>query len=154
MGYTGLRQHHQPTTVVAILGADTLGEDILARLLREEGYATRLIEAHPTGLVDDEPLEGVDVVLLSPGLKESVREAFLEAMRSTQESAAIPVLPLSAALRLALLDELSASASWRSLFEELVEQIGAVLARATTSARALLVEGCGGGEPAAQADAL
>jgi hypothetical protein len=148
-----MRQQQQPTTI-AILGADTLGEDILARLLREEGYATRLIEAHPTGLVDDELLEGVDVVLLSPGLKESVREAFLEAMRSTQESAAIPVLPLSAALRLALLDELSASASWRSLFEELVGQIGAALARAATSAGALLVEGCGGGEPAAQADAL
>ncbi len=148
-----MRQHHQPTTVVAILGADTLGEDILARLLQQEGYATRLIEAHPTGLVDDELLEGVDVVLLSPGLKESVREAFLEAMRSTQESAAIPVLPLSAALTLALLDELSASASWRSLFEELVGQIGAALTRTAASARALLVEGCGG-EPTAQADAL
>ena len=151
-----MRQHHQPTTtVVAILGAVTLGEDILARLLQQEGYATRLIEAHPTGLVDDdELLEGVDVVLLSPGLKESVREAFLEAMRSTQESAAIPVLPLSAALRLALLDELSASASWRSLFEELVGQIGAALQRAAASARALLVEGCGGEPPTAQADAL
>jgi hypothetical protein len=148
-----MRQHHQPTTI-AILGADTLGEDILARLLREEGYATRLIVApHPTGLVD-ELLEGVDVVLLSPGLKDSVREAFLEAMRSTQETAAMPVLTLPAALRLALLDELSASASWRSLFEELVGQIGAALARTATSARALLVGGCGGGEPAAQADAL
>ena len=150
-----MRQHHQPTTVVAILGADTLGEDILARLLQQEGYATRLIEAsYPTGHVDDEPLEGVDVVLLSPGLKDSVREAFLEAMRSTQESAAMPVLTLPDALKLALLDELSASASWRSLFEELVGQIGAALARTATSARALLVEGCGGGEPAAQADAL
>jgi ABC-type antimicrobial peptide transport system permease subunit len=149
-----MRQHHQPTTVVAILGADTLGEDILARLLREEGYATRLIVApHPTGLVD-ELLEGVDVVLLSPGLKDSVREAFLEAMRSTPNTAVMPVLTLPAALKLALLDELSASASWRSLFEELVGQIGAALARAATSAGALLVEGCGGGEPAAQADAL
>jgi hypothetical protein len=48
-------------------------------------------------------------------------------VRSTQESAAIPVLPLSSALKLALLDELSASASWSSLFEELVGQIGAAL---------------------------
>jgi hypothetical protein len=148
-----MRQHQQPTTI-AIVGADTLVEDILARLLREEGYATRHLEAsYPTGLVD-EPLDGVDVVLLSPALDAEVREAFLEAMKSTQETAAIPVLPLSAALRLALLDELSASASWRSLFEELVEQIGAALARTAASARALLVEGCGGGEPAAQAEAL
>jgi hypothetical protein len=149
-----MRQQQQPTTI-AIVGADTLVEDILARLLREEGYATRLIEAsYPTGLVDDELLDGVDVVLLSPALDAEVHGAFLEAMRSTQETAAIPVLPLSAALKLALLDELSASASWRSLFEELVGQIGAVLARAAARARALLVEGCGGGEPAAQADAL
>ncbi len=134
-----MRQHHQPTTI-AILGADTLGEDILARLLQQEGYATRLIEAHPTGFVDDEPLDGVDVLLFSPGLKDSVREAFLEAMRSTQETAAIPVLPLSAALKLALLDELSASASWRSLFEELVGQIGAALARVPDGAKALPVD--------------
>jgi hypothetical protein len=31
------QQQHQPTTI-AVLGADTLVEDILARLLREEGY--------------------------------------------------------------------------------------------------------------------
>ena len=42
--------HHRPTTI-AILGADTLAEDILAKLLREAGYETRLLEAHPTCLV-------------------------------------------------------------------------------------------------------
>jgi hypothetical protein len=150
-----MRQHHQQRTTIAILGADTLGEDILARLLQQEGYATRHLEAsYPTGFVDDEPLDGVDVVLLSPALDAEVREALLEAMRSTPNTAVMPVLTLPAALKLALLDELSASASWRSLFEELVGQIGAALARAATSAGALLVEGCGGGEPAAQADAL
>ncbi len=51
----------------------------------------------------DELLDGVDVVILAlaPGQKESVREAFLEAMRSTPKTAAIPVLPLSSALKLA-----------------------------------------------------
>jgi hypothetical protein len=101
----------------------------------------------------DERLDGVDVLLLVPGLKDAATEAFLEAVRSTQESTAIPVLPLSSALKLALLDELSAGASWRSLFEELVGQIGAALQRAAASAGALVVEGCGAEPPAAQADA-
>jgi hypothetical protein len=75
-------------------------------------------------------------------------------MRSSPGRAHIPALSLSATLKQALLDELSASASWRSLFEELVGQIRAVLSRAADSVGVLLVEGCGGGEPAAQADAL
>jgi hypothetical protein len=51
------------------------------------------------------------------------------------------VLTLPATLKLVLLDELSAGASWRGLFEELVGQIGAALQRAAASAGALLVEG-------------
>jgi hypothetical protein len=85
----------------------------------------------------DERLDGVDVLLVVPGLKNGAREAFLETMRSTQESATIPILPLSSALKLALLDELSAGASWSSLFEELVGQIGAALARAAEPPPAL-----------------
>ena len=125
--------HHQPTPSVAILGTDTLAEDILGRLLEHEGYSVRHLEAHPMGLMD-ELHEGVDVLLLAPVLNAEVREGFLEAMRSTQETAAIPVLPLSSDLKGALLDELSATASWRTLFEELVGHIGAALERATTSA--------------------
>jgi hypothetical protein len=144
------------TTVVAITGANSLVEGILARLLEEEGYEVRRLEAHPTGLVEG-PLEGVDVVLLAPGLKDGVREGFLEAMKSTQETSAIPVLPLSSALKLSLLDELAVSAPWRTLFEELVGQIGDTLTSAAKSAKALVVES-GTGEPpsppaAPQADA-
>jgi hypothetical protein len=145
--------HHQPTTI-AILGTNALAEDILARLLEREGYHVRHLEAYPTDPMD-ERLEGVDVLLLVPGLKDRAREAFLEAMRSTQETAAIPVLPLSCALKLALLDELSAGASWSGLFEELTSQIGDALASAAASVEALVVEGRGAEPPpAAQADAL
>jgi hypothetical protein len=125
--------------VVAIFGTGTLSEEILGRLLEREGYHVRHLEAPPTGLIE-EPLDGVDVVLVAPGLKDGVREAFLKAMRSTQESAAIPVLPLSSALKPALLDELSAGVSWLSLFEELIGQIRDALARAAEGARALVVE--------------
>lgn len=79
------------TTVVAILGANSLVEGILARLLEEEGYDVRHLEAHPTGLVEG-PLDGVDIVLLAPRLRDGPREAFLEAMNTTPETAAIPVL--------------------------------------------------------------
>jgi hypothetical protein len=129
-----------PKKVVAILGSDTLAEGILARLLQKEGYATRILEAHPIGAVD-ELLDGVELLLLTPGLSPEVRAAFLKTVRSNPRTAAVPALPLSAALKVALLDELSASATWRSLFEELVGQIGAALEGAVASARALLVDG-------------
>ncbi len=142
------------TTVVAIVGTDALAEDILARLLEHEGYHVRHLEPHPTGHIDG-LLEGVDVLLVAPGLKDGAREAFLEAMRGTQETSAIPVLPLSSALKLALLDELSAGSSWSGLFEELTSQIGDALKRAAESVEALVVEGHGAEPPpAAQADAL
>jgi hypothetical protein len=83
-----------------------------------------------------------------------VHESCLEAIGGTPKTVAIPVLPLSSALKMALLDELSANAPWRSLYEELVGQIGAALARTAASAGALVVEGRGGDPPAAQADAL
>ena len=139
------------TVVVAILGTDALAEDILARLLEREGYHVRHLEAYPTDPMDQR-LDGVDLLLLVPGgLKDRAREAFLEAVRSTQETTAIPVLTLPATLKLALLDELSAGASWRSLFEELEGQIGGALTRAG----AFVVE-CRDAEPppAAQSDAL
>ena len=92
-------------------------------------------------------------VLTEADIKEGLREGFLDAM-STPETSAIPVLTLPDALKMALLDELSAGTSWRTLFEELVGQIGAALA----SAGAFVVECCCGPEhpapPAAvQADA-
>lgn len=130
---------HQPTTI-AILGGDTLVEDILARLLQDAGYVTRVLEAHPAGLADG-LLGGVDVVLLAPGLDAEMSGAFLGAMRSTPKTAAIPVLSLPAALKQALLDELGASASWRSLLEELVGQIAAALERAAAGTRALVTDG-------------
>ena len=127
-------------TVVAILGPDTLAEDILVRLLEREGYAVRSLGAYPAGVVE-ELLDGADLLLLAPGLDSEVRRAFLETMRSAPGTAATPVLPLSPAFKQALLDELSASASWRSLFEELKSQIGATLERAAASAGALVVDG-------------
>jgi hypothetical protein len=144
-----MRDHQRPTTI-AIIGADALAEGILVRLLEREGYPTRILEAHPATVAEG-LLDGVDLLLLTPGMSPDVRAAFLGAMRSNPGTAVVPVLPLSAALKVALLDELSAGVSWRSLFEELVGQIGTALASAAVSARALLVDDCG--EPATEAGA-
>jgi hypothetical protein len=140
-----------PTVVVAILGTDALAEDILARLLEREGYTTRILEAsYPMRLVD-ELLEGVDLLLLTPSLSPDVRGAFLKDMSSSPKTAAVPVLSFSDALKLALVDELAVSASWRDLFEELTSHMGASLERAAASTGALLA--VDGGERSAQADA-
>jgi len=142
-----MRHHHQPTTtVVAILGTDTLAEGILARLLEREGYSTRIIEAsYPMRMVD-ELLEGVDLLLLTPGLNPDVRGAFLKAVSSSPKTAAVPVLSFSDTLKLALVDELAVSASWQNLFKELTSHMGAALERAAASTGALLA--VDGGEPA------
>jgi hypothetical protein len=134
------------STTVAILGTDTLAEGILARLLEREGYSTRLLEASYPMRIVDELLDGVDLLLLTPGLSPDVRGAFLKDMSSSPKTAAVPVLSFSDALKLALVDELAVSASWRSLFEELTSQIGAALERAAASTGALLA--VDGGEPA------
>ncbi len=62
-------------------------------------------------------------------------------MQSIPKTAVIPVLPLSSALKGALLDELSVGASYCSLFVRPVGQIRAAPTRAAASAEALLVEG-------------
>jgi hypothetical protein len=114
----------EPTSI-AILGANTLLDRVLAQLLKHEGYATKLLEAHPSGLIN-ELLDGVDVLLLSPYLDRYMRRAFLDALRSTPEAAQrIPVLSLSVPLQVALLDELAINVSWQSLFEGLVREIEA-----------------------------
>jgi hypothetical protein len=62
------------STVVAILGADTVVENALARLQEGEGYATRILKTFPMGetLVEEEmPVGGVDLVVLAPSLSTS-----------------------------------------------------------------------------------
>jgi len=94
----------QQATTVSILVADTLVEYSLVWLLQKEGYDARKLGTYPTDFID-EPLDGVDVLLLAPGQRDGVREGHLEALRITLNTAAIPVL--SAALKLALLDRLA-----------------------------------------------
>ena len=105
---------HQPTTTVAIVGANTVVESTLAGVVEEQ-------------------LDGVDLVLLSPGLTSGAWEALLGALRSTpQRSTANPrirVIALCTPMREAPLDgEVVRSVPWPIPFERLVGEIEAMLA--------------------------
>ena len=90
-----MREHHPQPPTIAILGADTVVGRALCLLLEGSGYDTRLLDAYPTGIVD-ELLEGANLLLLVPRLDEGVREAFLGAMgKSTPQRGRIPVISLT-----------------------------------------------------------
>jgi hypothetical protein len=91
-------QHHpQPTTTIAILGSDTVVGRSLCVLLEGSGYKSTLLDAYPTGVVD-ELLEGAHLLILTPRVDEGVREAFLGAMgKKTPQKAQMPVIALHTA---------------------------------------------------------
>jgi hypothetical protein len=128
------RLREQPTTTIAILGADTVVGCALCALLEGSGYRTTSIDAHPTGVVD-ELLDGVDLLLLAPRLDEGVRKAFLGAMgKSAPQKAKMPVIVLSTAVEEDLPEkERVISVPWPSETKVLIERIEEVLLDAPAS---------------------
>jgi hypothetical protein len=87
-------EHHPRPTTIAILGCDTVVGRSLSVLLEGSGYQTTLLDAYPTGVVD-ELLEGADLLILTPRVDQSVREAFVGAMgKSTPQVGDMPVIAL------------------------------------------------------------
>jgi hypothetical protein len=123
-----VREHPQPTTTIAILGADTVVGRALCALLEGSGYRTIPIDSYPTGVVD-ELLEGADLLLLTLRLDEGVRESFLGAMgRSAPQRAEMPVISLSTATEEGLQEEEGViSVPWPCETRVLVERIEAAL---------------------------
>ena len=123
-----MRHHDQPTTTIAILGADKVVGRALCALLESSGYRTLPIEAHPTGVVD-ELLDGAHLLLLVPRLDEGVREAFVGAMgKSTPQKAEMPLIVLSTTVEENLPDkERVISVPWPSETKLLVERIESAL---------------------------
>ena len=133
--------HPRSSATIAILGADTVAEHVLAMLLEKEGYAARLLKAPPTAATTtvlipeaegdsvEELLDGVDVVLLwpSPTLRDAAREAFVGDMRSACAKAKIPLVALSPSLAVAAKDELAGEAPLMRQFEQLLWIIREVL---------------------------
>jgi len=121
-------RHHQPTTTVAILGCDTVVGRSLSVLLEGSGYETTLLDAYPTGVVD-ELLEGAHLLLLTPRVDEGVREAFLGAMgKRVPRMAEMPVIALHTALEEDLPEKEGViSVSWPCETSVLVDRIEAAL---------------------------
>jgi hypothetical protein len=91
-------EHHPQPPTIAILGCDTVVGRALCVLLEGCGYKTTLLDAYPTGIVD-ELLEGADLLILTPRVDQGVRETFLGAMgKSTPQKADMPVIALHTAL--------------------------------------------------------
>jgi len=122
-----VRHHEQPTTTVAILGADTVVARTLSLLLEGHGYNTVLLDSHPTGALD-ELLDGADLLLLAPRVDEGVREAFVGAMgKSTPQKGRMPVIALSTTLEDGPPEEGVISVPWPCETKLLVERIEAAL---------------------------
>jgi hypothetical protein len=90
-------QHHpQPTTIPSSAAIRWSG--VLSVLLEGTGYDTKLLDAYPTGVVD-ELLEGAHLLILTPRVDQGVREAFLGAMgKRVPQKADMPVIALHTAL--------------------------------------------------------
>jgi hypothetical protein len=123
--------HQQPTTVVAILGANTVVNSALSLLLGGAGYDIRRIERDLPGLANG-LLEGVDLLLLAPGITNGPREGILSTVRDNPTTAHTPVLTLSSVIGEALGDESGQVVAWPSSIGELVRRIEAVVAPATS----------------------
>jgi hypothetical protein len=120
--------HPEPTTTIAILGCDTVVGRSISVLLEGSGYQITLLDAYPTGIVD-ELLEGADLLLLVPRVDGGVREAFLGAMgKSTPQRASMPVIALHTALEEDLPEKEGViSVPWPCKTKVLVERIEAAL---------------------------
>jgi hypothetical protein len=123
-----VREHPQPPTTIAILGADTVVGRALCALLESSGYQTTPLDAYPTGVVD-ELLEGADLLLLAPRLDEGIREAFLGTMgMSTPQKAYMPVIALSTTVEEDLPEKEGVqSVPWPCETKVLVQRIEAAL---------------------------
>ena len=128
-----MRHHDQPTTTIAILGADTVVGRALCALLEGYGYRINPLDAYLTGVVD-ELLEDADLLLLAPRLENGAREAFLGAMGKTvPQTADVPVIELSTALEKNLPEkERVLRVPWPCETKVLVERIRTVLAGQNT----------------------
>jgi hypothetical protein len=120
-------RHDQPTTTIAILGADTVVGRALCALLEGSGYRTTPLDAYPSGVVD-ELLEGAHLLLLVPRLDQGVREAFVGAMgKCTPQKADMPVIALSTDTEGNLPEERVQSVPWPCKTKVLVDHIEAAL---------------------------
>ncbi len=116
--------HRDPTTI-AILGGKAVVGRALELLLRGVGYEVRLL-GEPEAFEPEGSLDGVDVLLLGPGLDAERREDYLRAIASTLATAAIPVLSFSHGPKGTISEE-DRLVPWPCKIEALAQEIEAAL---------------------------
>jgi hypothetical protein len=128
-------EHHPQPPTIAILGCDTVVGRSLSVLLEGSGYDTKLLDAYPTGVVD-ELLEGAHLLILTPRVDRGVREAFLGAMgKRVPQRASMPVIALHTALEEDLPEKEGViGVPWPSETKDLVDRIEAALSVQAESA--------------------
>ena len=104
---------------------------VLEVLLQGLGYDTRLIEEYDAG-TPEELLEDTQLLLATPTASNESRERFLEGMRSTPGTAAIPILTLSTVPTNDLADQASV-VLWPCRLEALNRAIEAARLSATVA---------------------
>jgi hypothetical protein len=138
--------HHRLTTI-AILGADTVVENALSLLLGGAGYDTRVLEEPSAPAANAEgQLAGVDLLLLTPSLREETQEGFLKAIEATPAASGVPVLTLSTAPQRDLNDR-KGMVPWPTPLENLTRAIEAALVSAPGGEPSGEPSGEPGGEP-------
>jgi hypothetical protein len=95
---------------IAIVGGNTVAGHALSLLLKGAGYETRILKVLPAG---PEDLPGaVDLLLVSPGLRNERRERILAALTGPEQMLRIPVLAFSSAIEERLFSEEVSGATW------------------------------------------
>jgi sugar/nucleoside kinase (ribokinase family) len=102
-------------------------ENALSLLLGGAGYDTKVLEDPSASAANaEEQLVGVDLLLLTPSLREETQEAFLKAIEAAPAAAGVPVLTLSTAPQDELNDR-TGMVPWPTPLEHLRRAIEAAL---------------------------
>ena len=126
--------HQQQPPTIAILGADTVVENALSLLLEGAGYSTKILDEPSASAADaEEQLVGVDLLLLTPSLREETQEGFLRATEAAPAASDVPVLTLSTAPQREPNDRTAGMVPWPTPLENLRLAIEAALAPAPSS---------------------
>ena len=114
-----------PASVVAVVSGNMIVGRALELLLRSAQYSVRLL----VGPSFDKPgmLDGVQLLLLAPGLDAVRRETLLGTIDSVSSSVRVPVLELVDATRAAQAGDEENFVSWPCRAEDLKREIQATL---------------------------
>jgi hypothetical protein len=96
---------------IAIVGGNTVADHALSLLLQGAGYETIILKTPPTGPAGNLP-GPVDLLLVSPGLRNERRKKILAALRGSGRMLRIPVLAFSPAIEEGLFGAESSGATW------------------------------------------